>query len=207
MKKFVALVLVAVMALALCACGQSAEMKAYKAAVKALPSEINYDSWDAIKAANDAYAALSEDEKKSADTTAFDAAVDSFKQLTAFQACKYVKDSMKDPSSFRLYDEVIWSDFTKVEPPDASHVICLRGDAKNSWGAYAGAHRYEVLYSDTNGIVGYIYDESADYMDFYGKIYVGSTPELEAERAEGGIVYFAIPGEAAAFAIGCEYVD
>lgn len=207
MKKTVAFILVLVMAFALCACGQSAELKAYKAAAKALPAEITYDSWDAIKTTNDAYTSLSEDERKSVDTVAFDAAVDAFKELPAFQACKYVKDSMKDPSSFRLYDDVVWSDFTKVDPPDASHVICLRGDAKNSWGAYAGAHRYEVLYSDTDGIVGYLYDENNEYMGFYEKIYTGTTPELEAERAENGIVYFAIPGEAAAFAIGCEYVD
>lgn len=89
MKKIVALVLVAVMAFALCACGQSAEMKAYESAAAALPSEINYDSWDAIAAAQAAYDALSDAEKSKADTSALDSAKAAFLALPIVDDCAF----------------------------------------------------------------------------------------------------------------------
>lgn len=75
-KKLLALALVFALVFTLCACGAAApkepqksqEMTDYETAVDALPTEITYDSWEAIHAALDAYDALTDEEKTAVDT-------------------------------------------------------------------------------------------------------------------------------------------
>lgn len=63
MKKIVSLLLVLVMCLPLCACGKSEAVKNVEAMIDAL-GEITLESIDAIRSAEDAYNALTEDEQK-----------------------------------------------------------------------------------------------------------------------------------------------
>lgn len=63
MKKIIFLLLTIVLCLSLCACGKSEAVKNVEAIIDAL-GEITLESIDAIRAAEDAYSALTEDEQK-----------------------------------------------------------------------------------------------------------------------------------------------
>ena len=73
MKRFLALLLALSMAFALCGCGESAELKSVKEQIAAI-GEVDLDSEAAIVAAEEAYQALSEEDK---------AKVDNYAELTA----------------------------------------------------------------------------------------------------------------------------
>ena len=90
MKKLTALLLALVMTLSLCACGESAELKSVREQIAAI-GEVGLDSEAAIAAAEEAYRALSEEDKAKVDNytellaarETYDAAVQAAREASA----------------------------------------------------------------------------------------------------------------------------
>lgn len=201
MKKIVALVLVAVMAFALCACSQSAEMKAYESAAAALPSEINYDSWDAIAAAQAAYDALSDAEKSKADTSALDSAKAAFLALPIVDDCAFLKSKLANPESMKLFGDVTRYIIHK-ENADDIFFTCAHFDGLNANAVYTGSTRAEIKSNPAGDRAVYI--EGGKYFSGIEDMTKWVTVE---KLAEMGVDIVTVSGQAIAAAIDCEYVD
>lgn len=202
MKKALSFALAIILALSLCACGQSANQKAFKSSVKAIPKEITYEAGEQIAEAFTAYQALSDEEKLNTDTSAYDSAVVSFSELPAVEVCADIKSRMKDPSSFRLYGDVVWIYFSDSD----FYTACIECDAKNGFGAYSGVTGYESYWSESDGFWGIVSDDNDSFVGIYKTIMDGVTIDTETLWAEKGISYIIIPGKAVAAALGCEYI-
>ena len=206
MKKFLALVLVVALVFSMSACGKSEEAKACEQLINSIEAEINLDNCGAVAAARFAYDALSDEDAEKVDTSSLESAETTLLNLTGspFAACKEVKDTMKDPTSFRIYGDVL---FVVFNAPDKStsttYVTCLTGDAKNSYGAYAGKTKFEVMH-----LGGESFWFSEDSSSFLGLSDTINAKNLTDEQwADQGFTWYVFSGERIAELINCEYVS
>lgn len=204
MKKIIALVLVLVLAVSLCACGEAApkepqksqEMTDYEAAVAALPTEITYDSWDAIRAALEAYDALTGEEKTAADTTALDAAKEQYMALPVVADCLTLKGKLANPDGMKIFGDI--QRITMVTSTATNIFTCVHFDSINKNGVYSGETRSEIVNGSVVCIEG--------VTNLYGV--ENMTKYVSVEKLKDmGIDIETIPGKNIADAIGAEFVE
>jgi hypothetical protein len=203
-KKLLALALVFALVFALSACGAAApkepqksqEMTDFEAAVDALPTEITYDSWDAIRAAMDAYDALTEEEKTSADTTALDAAKEQYMALPVVADCITLQKKLANPESLKIYGDI--QRFTIIGTGATNIFTCVHFDSINSLGVYTGETRSEIV----NGTAVCVEGETK----LYGVEDMTKYVSVEKLK-EMGVEVETVSGKNIADAIGAEYVE
>ncbi len=203
-KKLLALALVFALVFALCACGAAApkepqksqEMTDYETAVDALPTEVTYDSWEAIRAALDAYDALTDEEKTAADTTALDAAKEQYRELPVVADCITLQKKIANPDGMKIYGDI--KRFTFVGENVTNIFTCVHFDWVGSNGLYVGETRSEIV----NGSVVCIEGSTKLYGVEDMTKYV-----TEDYLKEKGITIETFPGKNIAEAIGAEYVE
>lgn len=204
MKKIIALVLVVVLAVSLCACGAAApeepqksqEMTDYEAAVAALPAEITYDSWDAIRAALDAYDALTDEEKTAADTAALDAAKEQYMALPIVADCLTLQKKLANPESLKIYGDI--QRFTIVGTGATNIFTCVHFDSINSLGVYTGETRSEIV----NGTAVCVEGETK----LYGVEDMTKYVSVEKLK-EMGVEIETVSGKNIADCIGAEFIE
>lgn len=116
MKKALSLLLVLVMCLSLCACGKSEAVKNVEAMIDAL-GEITLESIDIIRAAEDAYAALTKEEQtKVSNYKTLTAARDSYYELALVGdwCCNYIISFDDIESEYNRVDLQLNADMTSV---------------------------------------------------------------------------------------------
>lgn len=203
-KKLLAIALVFALVFALCACGgaapkepqKSQEMTDYETAVDALPTEVTYDSWEAIRAALDAYDALTDEEKTAADTTALDAAKEQYMELPIVADCMTLKNNIANSDGMKIYGDI--NRFTVVGSKATNIFTCVHFDWVSSSGLYAG----ETLSEIVNG--------SSVLIEGRNKLYgmESATKYVTAEKLkEMGVEVETVSGKNIADAIGAEYVE
>lgn len=199
-KKMVALLLSLVMGFLLCGCSSDA-MKAYEAAVAALPNEISYDDWDAIECALDAYVELSDREKSKVDRAAVDSAKEKFCALPIVSDCAYLKSRVANPDSMKIFGDV--TQYT-IHKKDGTILFftCVHFDSLNANAVYSGETRAEIG-SDTAGNRGMAIQGSKS---FTGLEDISKNTTIE-QLADLGVDVFTISGQTVASALGCEYVS
>ena len=141
--------LIAAIGVVLTACGKSEEVKNCEQLIKAIDANITLDSCGAVGAARLAYEALPEEDAKKVDTSILNAAEEKLLDITGspFQACKELMGYMKDPSSFRIYGNVVLVDMSgSTDDGERAYFTVISCDAKNSWGAYNGKTLYEAMF-------------------------------------------------------------
>ncbi len=210
-KKLIAIALVFALVFALCACGDAApdttptqepdptptqEMTDYEAAVAVLPTEITYDSWDAIRAALGAYNALTDEEKATVDTTALDAAKEKYMALPVVADCITLQKKIANPDGMKIYGDI--KRFTFVGDNVTNIFTCVHFDWVGSNGLYAGETRSEIV----NGSVVCIEGSTKLYGVEDMTKYV-----TEDYLKEKGITIETFPGKNIAEAIGAEFVE
>lgn len=207
MKKIISIALCLIMAFTLCACGKSQAVKDYEKMVKDIGTEIDYDSAELLAAARKAYNQLTEEEKKSVKIDDLEKLESEFFDLpcSPVKCAEYLKKSMKDPSSFRIYGEVLFVEFSE-EITQKSFLTALLGDAKNGFGAYNGKNQYEVFALADTGEMLFMSEDSEHFMDLYNDYFNASEEQLEIFTS-GGLKFIVFDGQTIADAIGCEYFE
>lgn len=203
-KKLLALALVFALVFTLCACGAAApkepqksqEMTDYETAVDALPTEITYDSWEAIHTALDAYDALTDEEKTAVDTTALDSAKELYMALPVVADCLTLKGKLANPDGMKIFGDI--QRITMVTSSATNIFTCVHFDSINKNGVYSGETRSEIV----NGSVVCVEGETK----LYGV--ENMTKYVSVEKLKDmGIDIETISGKNIADAIGAEHVD
>lgn len=148
MKRFISIILLAALCLCLTACGKTQAAKDWEASVAAIGTDISYESAEAIAKARQDYNALSADEQKSVKIEKLEAIEEEFFALpnSPLQCAEYLRSQMKDPSSFRIYSEVIFVIFYDIDTGELkAYYTELGAAAKNSYGGYNGVTWYDVF--------------------------------------------------------------
>lgn len=204
MKAALAVCLVVVVCIGLTACGKSEEVKNCEKLIKEIGADITLDSCEAVGVARLAYEALCEDDAKKVDTSALDAAEEKLLDITGspFQACKELMGHMKDPSSFRIYGNVVLVDMTGTSSDGGrAYFTVIDCDAKNGWGAYNGKSFYEAMFFSDK--IYFVSEDDEKYIDFSLLI---NPPEGFENPYKDKMVVYTFSGKRIAELIGCEYM-
>lgn len=117
------------------------------------------------------------------------------------------KNNLKDPTSMRIYGNILVANFTE----DGSCIISMVCDAKNSYGGYGGKDTVEValfpeldtLFFDSESQ--YFFDIRSTYEEQERLTELGRVSSEKQAELDSSITFEMISGEEVAKAIGAEY--
>lgn len=207
MKRLFSVLLTLTMLLPLAACGRSAEANACINLISAIGDVTDFNSFQPVYEARSAYDLLSDEDKMDVNVSVLEDAERKLFSLpfSPAEACKALKDNMKDPSSFRIYGDVILVHFKDPDSKSELYITCVECDGKNSYGAYAGKSAYEIICAP-DGTVAQISDEEDDgFWGLASKYYSGAI--TEAEYQDRGFYFCMVNGEKISEIINCEFYD
>lgn len=208
MKAALAVCLVVVVCIGLTACGKSPAVRNCETLIKAIDGnfatenlkDITTENLGYIAAAGSFYDMLSEEDARKVNTSRLDAVEKKLLDMTGspFQVCKQLMSYMKDPSSFRIYGDVIFADMSNTADTwETAYVTVIDCDAKNGFGAYDGKSIYEAVALD--GVVYFVTEDDEEYID---PVQLISPPDF----LEGKMFSHTFSGKRIAELIGCEYM-
>ncbi len=120
------------------------------------------------------------------------------------EAVLIYKNSLKDPSSMRIYGDIVVASIAEQDGQLIS-IIC---DAKNSYGGYSGKKEIEILLSTEFDPL--FFDEDSEYFigirDTYEMV-MEQTDEEIIEQMNNLMTFELYRGEDMAKAIGAEYFE
>ena len=140
------------------------------------------------------------------------------------EVIKEYKSHLKDPSSMRIYGDIIVANFN-LDDGDTSTLISVVCDAKNSYGAYSGKSDTLIMFStDTDPVfieeggeldelyidVRSLYDSFAEIdrlKEDTRKTLGEKADEVLGEETERPFTFEKFDGKAVAKALGAEYYD
>ena len=208
-KVALAVCLVVVVCIGLTACGKKPAVRNCETLIKAIDGnfaaenlkDITTENLGSIATAGTFYDMLSEEDARKVNTSRLDAAENKLLNMTGspFQVCKQLMSYMKDPSSFRIYGNVIFADMSNTADTwETAYVTVINCDAKNGFGAYDGKSVYEAVALD--GVVYFVTEDDEEYID---PVQLINPPDF----LEGKMFSHTFSGKRIAELIGCEYMD
>lgn len=206
MKKMISTVLILALVFSLCACGKTEAAKAWEEEVAKIETGADYSLAQIIAGTREDYNKLTDEEKGTVKLESFEKLEAEFFNLpcSPVKCAEYLKKHMKDPSSFRIYGDVIFITFSaEAGEYYLTAVVC---DAKNGYGAYNGKSSYEIMATpEDENIVAWSEDDSY-FLDMYDRI-CSATEDQAQLYADHGITYAIFDGKRIAEYIDCEYFD
>lgn len=208
-KAALAVCLVVAVCVGLTACGKSPAVRNCETLIKAIDGnfatenlkDITTENLGYIATAESFYDMLSEEDARRVNTGRLDTAEKKLLDMTGspFQVCKQLMSYMKDPSSFRIYGNVIFADMSNTADTwETAYVTVINCDAKNGFGAYDGKSVYEAVALD--GVVYFVTEDDEEYID---PVQLISPPDF----LEGKMFSHTFSGKRIAELIGCEYME
>lgn len=123
-----------------------------------------------------------------------------FVTCSPMQACDSLRSFLKDPTSLRLYSDVLCIRHER-ENKNVRYLYQIIFDGKNAYGAYAGATSWLCVAQPAEGGIYYLAPEDQGYMDLSSYVLNHTEEELKAE----GVTYFLFSGKRIAEVIECDY--
>lgn len=204
-KRVIALFLVLILSVPLVACGMSKEAKECQKLIKSIPEELNIDNFQVVLDAQLAYISLSPDEQSKIKTDKLDAAKKTLFEAdwSPIMACSKLKKYFKDPTSIRIFDDIL---LTVLPGEKVNYIISVYCDGKNSLGYYPGSDDVEIYYSSSRDID--IASKDSNFFANTRSLYnsIGNLTEENQKELETDIIFRLYSGEAVASIIGCEYI-
>lgn len=167
MKRIGIISIVLVLAILLTGCGKELEEVTNAKALIDGIEEIDFNSYEQIKTAREAFDSLSaEYQAKVKNIDKLEAAEKEYSELIqpVCEAIKAFSLKLKDPQSIRLYGEILWAPGTaSSETADPLDYCSFVYDAKNSWGAYAESEVIEIVIKGET--VGYFRKDDSAFLN------------------------------------------